>query len=94
LAFRFEKTADFAGTGTLLVDREPVAAGDIQFFTPVRFSITGAGLSVGYELGPPISDDYTAPFEFNATLQRVIVDVRGEPHRNPEAEYEAIMSEQ
>jgi arylsulfatase len=94
LGFHFEKTAEYAGRGTLLVDGEAVGAGDVPFFTPVRFSITGAGLSVGYELGPAISDDYVAPFPFDATLQRVAVDVRGEPHREPEAEFEAIMSEQ
>ena len=31
-----------------------------------RFSITGAGLTCGYEVGPAVSDDYVAPF----TLQR------------------------
>jgi arylsulfatase len=94
LGFRFDKTAEFAGRGTLLVDDAPVGGGDIPFFTPVRFSITGAGLSTGYEAGPAISDDYVAPFPFNATLRRVTVDVRGEPHRDPGAEFEAIMSEQ
>jgi len=94
LGFRFEKTAEYAGHGTLVVDDEPVGHGGIPFFTPVRFSITGAGLSVGYEAGPAISDDYRAPFPFNATLHRVTVDVDGAPHREPEAEYEAIMSEQ
>jgi arylsulfatase len=60
----------------------------------MRFSITGAGLSVGYDLGPAIADDYVAPFAFNATLHRVVVDVSGDAHRDPRAEYEAIMSEQ
>jgi arylsulfatase len=94
LGFHFEKTAEFTGRGTLLVDGAPVGTGDIPFFTPVRFSITGAGLSVGYELGPAIADDYVAPFPFAGTLHRVVVDVRGDPHREPEAEFEAIMSEQ
>jgi arylsulfatase len=94
LGFRFDRTADYAGRGTLLVDGEPVGAGDIPFFTPVRFSITGSGLSVGYELGPAIGVGYRAPFPFNATLHRVVVDVSGTPQRNVEAEYEAIMSEQ
>jgi arylsulfatase len=94
LAFRFSKSAEFAGRGTLLVDGAEVGAGDIPFFTPVRFSITGAGLSVGYELGPAISDDYVAPFSFNATLHRVTVSVDGAVTRDLEGEFEAIMSEQ
>jgi arylsulfatase len=94
LAFRFVKTAEFVGTGTLLVDDEPCGTGDIPFFTPVRFSITGAGLTVGYELGPAISHDYTAPFPFDETLQRVEIDVHGEEQRDVQAELEAIMREQ
>jgi arylsulfatase len=78
----------------LLVDGTEVGAGDIPFFTPVRFSITGAGLTVGNELGPAISDDYAAPFPFNGTLHRVTVSVDGAVTRHPEAEFEAIMSEQ
>jgi arylsulfatase len=94
LGFRFDKTGEYAGTGTLVLDGRDVGTGDIPFFTPVRFSITGAGLTVGYELGPAISDDYVAPFRLNGTLHRVVVDVSGAPHRDVEAEYDAIMSEQ
>ncbi|MCU1430411.1 MAG: sulfatase family protein [Actinomycetia bacterium] len=94
VGMRFEKTAEFAGHATLLIDDEPVGDGDIPFFTPVRFSITGAGLSIGYEVGPPISDEYEVPFPWNAGLTRVVVEVAGTPHRDPEAEYQAIMSEQ
>jgi hypothetical protein len=94
LAFRFTKTAEYTGRGSLRVDGTEVGAGDIPFFTPVRFSITGAGLSTGYDLGPAISDDYVAPFPFNATLHRVTVSVNGAVTRHPEAEFEAIMSEQ
>jgi arylsulfatase A-like enzyme len=94
LGVRYEKTGDFQGRGTLLLDGKPVGDGDIPFFTPVRFSITGAGLSAGYEIGPAISDEYEAPFPWNATLHRVVIEVDGEQHRDPEAEFEAIMSEQ
>jgi arylsulfatase len=94
LGFRYEKTGDFQGRGTLLIDGQPVGDGEIPFFTPVRFSITGAGLSVGYEIGPAIGLDYEPPFRWNATLRRVVVEVNGAEHRDPEAEFEAIMSEQ
>jgi arylsulfatase len=94
LGFRYDKTGDFQGHGVLLLDGEPVGDGDIPFFTPVRFSITGAGLSAGYEIGPAISDDYEAPFRWNATLHQVVIEVNGAQHRDPEAEFEAIMSEQ
>jgi arylsulfatase A-like enzyme len=94
VAFAFTKTAEFAGTGELFLDGVPVGAGDIPQFTPVRFSITGAGLTCGYERGPAVGDDYHAPFRANFGIDRVVVDVSGRPYRDPEAEFEAIMSEQ
>ncbi len=92
--FRFTKTADFVGRGDLLLDGVVVGSGEIPHFTPVRFSITGAGLTCGYERGPAIGDDYVAPFPANVEIARVVVDVSGTPYRDPEGEFEAIMSEQ
>ncbi len=67
-AFRFTKTADFVGRGDLLLDGVVVGTGEIPHFTPVRFSITGAGLTCGYERGPAIGDDYVAPFPANVEI--------------------------
>jgi arylsulfatase len=93
-AFAFTKSADFTGRGELLVDGVVVGGGEIPHFTPMRFSITGAGLTCGYELGPATGDDYTAPFVANVQIARVVVDVSGKPYVDPEGEFEAIMSEQ
>jgi arylsulfatase len=94
LAFAFEKTGDFTGEGTLLVDGEAVGSGVIPHFTPVRFSITGQGITCGYEAGPAVGDDYEAPFTANVEIAEVVVDVSGRPYRDPEGEFEAMMSEQ
>ncbi len=94
IGFGFVRTADFAGTGRLFLDGEVVGEGEIPRFTPARFSITGAGLTCGYEVGPAVSGDYTAPFPFNATLRRVTVEASGAAHHDVEAEFRAIMSEQ
>jgi arylsulfatase A-like enzyme len=93
-AFTFTKTADFKGECALLLDSEVVGAGEIEHFTPVRFSITGSGLTCGYEVGPAIGDDYDAPFTANVEIERVVVDVSGAPYRDPKGEFDAIMSEQ
>ena len=53
LEFVFTKTDEHAGTATLLVDGEVVGEGEIPHFTPASYNGTGAGLSCGYELGPP-----------------------------------------
>jgi arylsulfatase len=86
LAFRFDKTGEHEGRGTLLVDGDEVGAGDIPRFTPTRFSITDDGLTCGYDLGMPVVDDYRSPFRFTGVLHRVTVDVDGEPFVDPEAE--------
>lgn len=86
LGFRFDKTGEHRGTGTLLLDGEPIGAGEIPRFTPTRFSITDEGLCCGYDRGMPVVDDYRPPFPFTGTLARVIVEVEGQPFTDPEAE--------
>lgn len=86
LGFRFERSADFAGRATLVVDGRDVAGADFAGLTLNRYSITGDGLTVGYALGIPPCDDYTAPFRFTAGLRQVVVDVRGAPYTDPDAE--------
>ena len=94
LAFTFVTNGDFRGTGRLLLDGQVVGEGVIPQVTPVRFSISGGGVTCGWEQGPAVGEGYTAPFPFTATLRRVTLDVDGRPHREPEAEFEAVMSEQ
>jgi arylsulfatase len=94
LTFAFERAGDFCGTGRLLVDGEVVGEAPIPNVTPVRYSITGGGITCGWEQGPPVGHDYDAPFRFTGTLRRVVVEVDGPPHRDPDAEVDAILSEQ
>jgi arylsulfatase len=94
LGFAFSSRGDFSGTGRLTVDGEPVGEGDIPRTTPVRYSITGAGLTCGWEQGPTVGDGYAAPSRFTGTIHRVAVDVSGAGHRDPEGEFAAIMAEQ
>ena len=67
------------------------AAGD---FTPLRFSLTGAGLTCGYSEGLPVCPEHTAPFRFTGTIHRVVIDVDGEPHVDPDAEAQAGITTQ
>lgn len=86
LGFGFRRTGEHAGVGVLLVDGDVVAKGDIAPFTPLRFSLTGAGLVCGRSGAAPVCADYAAPFVFSATLRRVVVEADGEPSLDPEAE--------
>jgi arylsulfatase A-like enzyme len=94
LGFSFESNGDFSGVGRLLLDGRVVGEGPIATTVPVRYSISGAGLTCGWEQGPTVGEGYEAPFRFTATLHRVVVEVDGTGHRDPGAEFEAIMAEQ
>ena len=83
-----------AGRGRLLVDGAVVAEGIIAKTAFSRYSITGGGLTCGWEQGPAVGEDYEAPFPFAGTLHQVEISVNGDAWRDPEAEFEAIMSEQ
>jgi hypothetical protein len=85
---------DFQGEGRLTIDGAEVGRGFISPTVSIRYSITGAGMTCGWELGPPVGDGYQAPFRCNAGLRRVVLTIGGEPHRDPEAELGAILSEQ
>lgn len=54
LGFRFDKTGEHRGTGTLLVDGAAVGSSEIARFTSVRFSASGAGLTCGVSGGLPV----------------------------------------
>ena len=52
LEFVFTRTGEHRGVGALIVDGREVARDEIDAFTPVRFSLHGAGLSCGRDAGP------------------------------------------
>jgi arylsulfatase len=88
LAFRFAKTGEHAGTGTLLIDGSACGSVQIDKFTPTRFSITGEGLCCGYDAGMPVCRDYRTPFRFTGTIRRVVVEVDGPVYVDPAGEAE------
>jgi arylsulfatase len=61
------------------------------------YSISGTGLYVGRHVGEPISDDYPgkAPYTFTGgTINRIAVDVSGEPYVDLEREAEMLIRSQ
>ncbi|MDI9915379.1 arylsulfatase [Rhodococcus sp. IEGM 1379] len=62
---------------------------------PGKFSLTGEGLNAGRDSGEPVTDDYsgTSPWAFTGgTLNRVAIDVSGEPYVDLEREAVAMLS--
>ena len=56
-----------------------VAAGHFPESIPVVDQHGGAGLSLGYDRGFPVTDDYQPPFPWSGSLHRVVVDTPGGP---------------
>jgi arylsulfatase A-like enzyme len=68
------------GTLTLYVDDTAVGSGDIVT-QPGNFCLVGDGLCVGRDDASSVTPDYEAPFPFTGgTIDRVVVDVSGEPY--------------
>jgi arylsulfatase len=86
LAFRFTRTDDHTGVGSLAVDGDVVATGEIAPFTPMRFSLTGAGVTLGYSGRSPVCDDVVPPARFTGHLHRVVINVDGESPLDPAGE--------
>jgi len=79
----------FAGKLTLYADDEQVGSGEIVT-QPGFFCLVGDGISVGRDSASPVTPDYTAPFRFTGgTIDKVVVDVTGEPYLDHEAQVRA-----
>jgi hypothetical protein len=94
IEYTFTKDAGLGGLGVLSYDGREIGRGEIPRFTPSGFNGVGAGLTCGYEWGPAVGTGYTAPFEFQGTIRRALVETRGRVVRDPLAELEAILAEQ
>jgi arylsulfatase A-like enzyme len=94
LVFRFTRTGEDQGRGTLLCGDRVMAEGDIPRFTPIRFSATGAGLTCGYSGGLAVTDEFEGPFRFSEVLKSVTVTVAGEPRIDAEGEARLAIASQ
>ena len=83
------QTESALGTLTLYIDTEQVGQSKIKT-QPGYFSLVGEGLCVGRDSGSPVSPEYVSPFAFTGgSIDRVIVDVAGEPFMDYEKEARA-----
>ena len=49
---------------------------------------------IGRDCLTPVSDIYTCPFRFTGTIEKVVFEVDGEPHRDPQGDFKAAMGRQ
>jgi arylsulfatase len=101
LRFEFEPTGapdirkgkGSPGRAQLYIDKKLVGQMEMAVTTPMSYGI-GAGLSVGADVGSPITTDYRAPFSFAGKLYTVTVDVSGEVIQDDELTMRKIMARQ
>jgi arylsulfatase A-like enzyme len=86
LGLRFTKTTATGGDAALVVDGAVVATEAIKRVTPIRYSLTGAGLWCGRGGNLAVCEDYTGSFPWRGTLHRVVVEVEGPAPRDADGE--------
>ncbi len=94
LGYEFTKTERFQGVGALYINGNKVGERELPRTIPFRISLAGEGLCCGWDSGLPVTHEYEAPFTFTGTIHEVVVDVTGEPFRDPAAEQRIAMAEQ
>ena len=98
LSASFDKDGEdppHVSTGILSLYHGDKKVGEARIKTqPGMFTIAGEGLCVGRDSGEPVTDDYPGepPYAFTGgTIDRVAVDVSGEPYVDLEREAQAMM---
>ncbi|MCB0829540.1 MAG: hypothetical protein KDB64_01335, partial [Solirubrobacterales bacterium] len=56
------------------------------------FCVVGDGLCVGRDSASPVTPEYKSPFEFTGEIEKVVIDVSGEPYSNHEGDVRAWFS--
>mgnify|MGYP001195672356 CR=1 FL=1 len=91
LGVRYVRNREGGGKATLFAGPTVLGTGTIPTDLPFRWQITGNGLSIGYDRGFPVSDDYTPPFPWTGTLRSIEFVLPGHPEIDPEDELRQIL---
>jgi arylsulfatase A-like enzyme len=101
LSFEFEPTGDASplegkgapGKAKLFIDGRPAGEGELPVTIPLTMGLA-SGVSIGSDAGAPVTDEYTAPFHFTGTIERVVYDVSGAHVVDHEAEIRMALARQ
>ncbi len=94
LQFRFTRTGEHRGTGSLHLGDRLIGQGEIPHTVPAVIETSGEGLCCGYDSGLPVTDHYRAPFRFTGRIVRVVVDVGAAANVDAEAQLRSAMTDQ
>ena len=92
LSYQFEKTGEHQGIGRLFINGEKVGEEIIPRTVPVSYG--SEGLDIGRDTLTPVSEDYACPFKFTGMLKKIEVVLNGQPHHDPEGDFQAALGEQ
>jgi hypothetical protein len=97
LRFEFEKTgqAKFGagGISRLYINDDKVGEGQIP--RTVKFMYANyEGFDIGIDTGTPVTDEYKPSARFTGKIKKVMIDLFGERHVDPEAETKAVLKSQ
>jgi arylsulfatase len=97
-SFEKEGMEPTCATGTLSLYHGDTKVGEGKLKTQLgAYAIAGSGLYVGRHSGEPVSDDYPGepPYAFTGgTINRIVVDVSGEPYVDLERQAEMLLRSQ
>ena len=98
LRYEFEKTGQekygAGGIGRLYINNDKVGEGQIPHTSKFRYSLD-EGFDIGRDSASPVSEEYKAGAQFTGgIIERVIIDLAGERHIDPEAEARILMERQ
>lgn len=93
VAFELERTGEHRGTGRLLCGGQVVGTAEIETL-PIRQSLYGMG--VGRDAGTTVSAAYEGPFEFEGSMDDVVIEIleAPAPDRAATGEMDASLAEQ
>jgi arylsulfatase len=91
LAAAYALAPDARGTFTLHDGADEVGRLEFDGMLPVALQHGGAGLRLGHDAGLPVSDRYTPPSPWNATLHSVRVETPGGATADPAEEVRAAL---
>ena len=92
LACQYGFDADGAPTLTLLDGGEPIASRTLDVPVPMFWQHGGTALTLGYDVGLPVCDDYDVPFAWTGTLHEVVVEVGRDIPPNPGVELRVALA--
>lgn len=97
LRFEFEMTGkeEFGagGIGRLYIDNEKTGEGEIPHTVRFIYAVDET-FDIGRDTGSPVTDEYKAGAVFTGVIKKVVVDLAGERHNDPETETKIIMKRQ